>query len=763
MSLISDFDSPFQIELSFDELVKQLEKERLEQNAQPTDKISLLLEEIYKQPALINGMGTVAEIEAHEKTISKILAPYFPIQLTDNEIKAINIPYTNVFLNLTNRFKKIIQQAGPSFDISIRSMDQHQLYVLSCCLILNQYNDTKLDFSKPIFYDIPAANGITRHYRILYNADYLHIFPTEKSLQLTSDDIKLLMDNFYDYPLWQEKFPKNSWLLRGFAIMTLYDATTENAVSTLKEKLLGVDVVNFRDSVGSIFQTIFQLPGIKVGFSVYDAADNVFSLKTFGTQMSSSLLHDVSEVQADKLLGAYVFNSLIINKDFFAVSDLETFKFQSELVESFKQQNIASFILAPVIKNDTILGVLEIISGNKNELNSINAHKLEMVMPFLVDTVERMLVQAENRIEAVIQENYTTIHRSVYWRFREEAQRYILNENSEKKYKLKEIVFKNVYPLFGQVDISGSSEIRNKAIQNDLQFQIQYLTALLFDIENLDRQQEFSNETKQLESLQSELALGIQGDSEELINQFIEEHVHGKLILLYDSFASAPIERYFLNTQKRTGDFYKNRRDYETSVQMINESMAEVIDRAQEQAQQMYPHYFERYKTDGVDHNLYVGASIVDSDSFSMSQLSALRIWQLRVICKMEITHRKMIHLLPVPLCVRSLILVYNTAMSIRFRMDEKRFDVDGSYNARFEIIKKRIDKAYVKGSTERITQQDKLSIVYSGAAEEIEYLGYIEMLQKENLLADSIEKFEVEDLKGVAGLKVLMVRIVNQ
>jgi hypothetical protein len=26
--------------------------------------------------------------------------------------------------------------------------------------------------------------------------------------------------------------------------------------------------------------------------------------------------------------------------------------------------------------------------------------------------------------------------------------------------------------------------------------------------------------------------------------------------------------------------------------------------------------------------------------------------------------------------------------------MDEKRFDVDGTYNARYEVVKKRIDKA---------------------------------------------------------------------
>ena len=41
--------------------------------------------------------------------------------------------------------------------------------------------------------------------------------------------------------------------------------------------------------------------------------------------------------------------------------------------------------------------------------------------------------------------------------------------------------------------------------------------------------------------------------------------------------------------------------------------------------------------------------------------------------------------------------------MTISFRMDEKQFDVDGTYNARYEIVKKRVDKAYIKGTTERV------------------------------------------------------------
>jgi hypothetical protein len=93
--------------------------------------------------------------------------------------------------------------------------------------------------------------------------------------------------------------------------------------------------------------------------------------------------------------------------------------------------------------------------------------------------------------------------------------------------------------------------------------------------------------------------------------------------------------------------------------------------------------------------------------------------------------------------------------------MDEKRFDVDGTYNARYEVVKKRIDKANIKGTKERITQKRK-SIVYSHNYEETEYLKYIKFLQFKGILEPTIEQFDVEELQGVSGLKAIRIKVSN-
>ena len=128
----------------------------------------------------------------------------------------------------------------------------------------------------------------------------------------------------------------------------------------------------------------------------------------------------------------------------------------------------------------------------------------------------------------------------------------------------------------------------------------------------------------------------------------------------------------------------------------------------------------------------------------------------------MEIEHHQLKATLPYQLDVTSLILVFSSPISIRFRMDEKRFDVDGTYNARYEVVKKRIDKANIKGTKERITQKEKITIVYSHNAEETEYLKYIKYLQFKKILEPAIEQFEVEELQGVSGLRAIRVKVAN-
>lgn len=174
----------------------------------------------------------------------------------------------------------------------------------------------------------------------------------------------------------------------------------------------------------------------------------------------------------------------------------------------------------------------------------------------------------------------------------------------------------------------------------------------------------------------------------------------------------------------------------------------------------VFPHLFQRYRTDGVEHTIYIGDSLTERTDFSSLYHKELKLWQLRVVAEMAQASVKLQSELTVPLHVAHLILAQADPIALRFSQEEKKFNVDGAYNTRYEIIKKRIDKAHVKGSDERVTQPAKLSIFYSQTSEEQEYRHFITYLQQQKVLAPGIERIDVEDLQGVHGLKALRVAV---
>ncbi|NBC24858.1 MAG: hypothetical protein GVX78_04495 [Bacteroidetes bacterium] len=106
------------------------------------------------------------------------------------------------------------------------------------------------------------------------------------------------------------------------------------------------------------------------------------------------------------------------------------------------------------------------------------------------------------------------------------------------------------------------------------------------------------------------------------------------------------------------------------------------------------------------------------------------------------------------------MILAFSTPITIRYKMDEKQFDVDGAYNVRYEITKKRIDKSTVKGSGERLTQPGTLAIIYAHPHEGEEYEKYLSYLIKKGYFSEDIERLNLENMQGLKGLKALRVKI---
>ncbi len=718
-------------------------------------------------PELIDGVQDFEELKKLKPQTDILLEDLFSNVLQDNEIKIASLPFHNGIIKSSRRYDKIIENAGEGFVPEIKNFDDNHFYIMGCSIILGRHYGYNIDFRRPFYYDIPDANGIIRHYRMLYNADYLITEKGENAIDITQEDVNELLDNFDNIDLWKAKFPPLSWKFKGFILANLYDATTDVSISEFKTNLLKYDKgdSDFILAFQNIFRSIFNLTEIKVGFSNYNVQFKSLE-RVPEKEIDSFVLNEEMTQECESALCSGSFHSIFTKGEFFAVSDVEkyySYDTTSPFYKNLLDQGIHSAIFAPITHGGDFLGLLEIVSPNKYELNSINANKLLDLMPYLVDSVLRSRQQMENDLEIIIQNECTSIHPSVYWRFRQEARRFMYGQvDGDTSITFRDIVFKDVYPLFGQTDIKGSSQARNTAVQKDLLLQLETSRTILNKVLEKNKLPVYEEFLFRIDSFVNEINEQLAVDSERKILNFFTydikpffNHIKGN-----DHQIDLLISNYEGMLEDSMGLIYKHRKDYDESVMLINKKMAAVLDKQQAQAQKMYPHFFERFKTDGVEHNMYIGESITREDSFNKIYLYNLRLWQLQAICEMENEHYKLSRKLSHPLDVASMILVFNTSLSVRFRMDEKRFDVDGTYNARYEVVKKRVDKAYIKGTEERVTQKGKIAIVYSQAADEREYMRYIKFLQEKKYLGEHVEVVELEDLQAVTGLKAIRVDV---
>lgn len=180
------------------------------------------------------------------------------------------------------------------------------------------------------------------------------------------------------------------------------------------------------------------------------------------------------------------------------------------------------------------------------------------------------------------------------------------------------------------------------------------------------------------------------GDESSVLD-FLKQEINPLLVYFENDFKFInDIERYRHHLDPVFGVVYKKRKNFEESLAIINKMINTNLNEAQVSAQQMFPHYFEKYQTDGIEYTLYVGNTLTKNENFDTFYLRNFRLWQLLFMCETEARMVDLKPILKVKLDLTQLILVHEQPLSIRFRPDEKQFDVDGAYDIRYEIIKKR-------------------------------------------------------------------------
>ncbi len=705
------------------------------------------------------------DLEPYQDLVKMLLAGLFPLTTRTKLLAMVSKPLTHDPFYVSEQMEKMLGEGTVVTHISKEVAQEISMkHIWAGIHILNTLYGQDIHHKPRFFFKMRPAKGKTeRYYMSNLNFDFIQVKLLKEKPELSKKDIQNLLNNISDKRLWDELLPRDTFEFRGINIGQITDITEEEAISYLKQKLLEKDALTNPDKIKDLeneMRIMLDNNQLHLGLTAID-------YPTPQILHRYKIRHDFLADQEELLKKAFdgsVYDRACAAGEPLMISDLRDMKNKTPLEEELINRGYRSIIVFPLKKdNGRIIGLMEIGSERENCFNSFTLHKLRKVTGLFDLAMERSREEIDNKIEAVIREEYTTLHSSVEWKFIEHAYD-LMNQresNDNENLQALPIRFPNVYPLYGQADIVGSSVIRNESIQLDLLENLRAVQDVLLFAEKRTAFPLTELHLQEVKELIVRLTDALRSSDESEIVDFLHKKIHPYFEFLRNSDKMLRrINLYFKKLDPKFNIIYDKRKNYETSVSMLNKKIGRYLEKQQIDAQKIVPHYYEKYATDGVEFEIYAGQSISHKINFTDLHISNLRLWQLETLCEVTRIVADLQKDLPVPLTTAQMIFVYSLPVSIRFLLDEKHFDVDGAYNVRYKILKKRIDKAVIRGTEERITQAGKVAVVYTTERDRLEYLGYAKYLLEKGEITADIEETELGALQGVDGLRALRLTV---
>lgn len=612
-----------------------------------------------------------------------------------------------------------------------------------------------------------SRNQLTHHFSINLNTDFVEVNAIGSMPEVDTETMRTIATAEDSLGILKRMLPMDMFAFSGFTIMTITDVTPQYALESIRNSIAknssGAENRGFPEVVRSLKELAGSnevafniLPLFKINGKLIDEIDAYCQsiLFTFADRDEHSGTRWLSMIKKFVSDPVHVF-----------YGDLDAeYPSQQEVARTLQRAGIKSYAMIPVFYNKDLVGAIEVYSVQKGLLDEKMLSLLAPARELLAQLMQNSLTAFENEIEAVIKEKFTSLQPSVQWKFNEVAWHYLQRKReTPRTQELEEISFKHVYPLYGAVDIRNSTIERNAALHKDISLQFDVLLKVLQELKEktsfwlLDEKIYAAKQWRDMIKPNASLF-----NQEARMNDFLENDIITFLVQFTDKQPelSAIAGPYFRAIDEQTGIAHKNRQQMESSITKVISLINTYFDQLKEEIQHAYPCYFEKFRTDGVEYDIYIGQSITPDRPYSDIYLKNLRLMQVSTMAAIAKYTHAMLPDLAVPVETTQLIFVHSHQIDICFRRDEKRFDVEGAYNIRYQIIKKRIDKVQLKDSAERLTQPNKIALVYFNQKEADEYVAYIRYLQGENILKNDLEYLDLEELQGVSGLKALRVGV---
>jgi len=722
---------------------------------------------LQRAPELLDPIEDLTILDKHQDLLKSLMSLVFPPAFWRTDMVGAFVPFILRPVYTSPSFKHLLLKDDGSF--KGRPLMGEDAYFMgrilrAYFLILEKHYGISRRIDFPVIQVVPDPDtGLDLYLRIKPNLRFIEVHPKGELKKLTEAEHARIIENMTNPAVLREILPPENFEFRGFGSLYALDVTQSEIISALERDLIDQESIFSQCGFQRLQQrlrVLFHSPNLVASLAAIQR-EQVMLLNVGCNISRSSLFSSCHHLPIKEFEGS-LYDRAVTQNSILRIRDLQEEPLKTRAEQDMLKGGIRSLMIAPLTYQGNCIGTLDIGSPIPDQFEPMDLAQMNQIAPIFSLAIRRALDEIDHHVQGVIKEKCTAVHPTVEWRFQEAAFHHLERVRMGQVSDLEPIVFRDVYPLYAISDIRGSSDARNRAVQLDLEEQLG-LALKVIQTASLARPMPILQElghrlVKQLERLRAGLSSGDEATVIKMLKTDVEP-----LFVPFQDFSPQvrqAIEDYHAALDSRVGTIYRKRREFEESVSLLNKRISLYLDREQVEAQAVFPHYFEKHQTDGVDYLIYVGSSLVEKGAFNELYLENLRLWQLMVSCGIAWHTDQLKADLKVSLETAHLILVNHTPLSIRFRLDEKRFDVDGAYDVRQEIIKSRIDKAMVKGRTDRLTQPGKIAVIYTQPQEGREIRRYLDFLRSQGFLKGEMEALDVEELPGVQGLRALRVEI---
>jgi len=761
---------PVRTEFSLEPLLKYWERELAQGDKPFATATRALLEKVGQQPGFSGRVADPEALRAHPELLSALMLAVFSPTFQEDNLGAALFPFELRSFFATPGFSRLLTDADGALqfrmDVDV-SLLLNVRIVAAYSLILERVYGIDLGVEYPwvVIVNDPDTK-LDRYFKLIASRRFLEVDVIGDVPPLSDEAVRRIRAHVADPKAFTALIPGDRFVIRGFGVFQAVEVTGPEVISAIERDLIEKEsIVSTERFLGlrDKLRVLLRRPEVELGLAAIDG-DRVLALNHGSQFENSCIFADSTHLRLSDFAGS-VYERATLERRPLIVEDLQTHPNRTRVENELLAAGYRSLVAAPLFYEDTHIGSFELISTEPGALNVTHTPSLLQVLPLFAVAVKRSMDELESRIQALIKEKCTAIHPTVEWRFRQAALASFERAEAEddgRPSEMEPIIFRDVYPLYALADIRGSSTHRAWAIQSDLSAQLGLARDVLEAAHRARPMHILDHLRHRVERHAEAVDLNLRAGDEATLIAFLRAEVETLFDHLetYGPEVRARIEAYRAALDPQQGTVSSRLRDFETSVTLINDAILSFLDAEEDAAQAACHHFFEMQRTDGVDYSIYAGASLLETDGFTPLHLRNLRLWQLMVACGIAAHVEALKPRLPQPLDITNLILIQHAPLAIRFRFDEKRFDVDGAYNVRYEIMKKRIDKAVVRGTTERLTQPGRIALVYSQPSEAAEYKEYIAYLQSLRFLTPEVEHLELDELQGVTGLRALRVTV---